>query len=81
MVGTDDLVIHSTGLRLLYRGTVDMDTKRVDSRAEAELFRDTLGLRLSHKPALGAIWKTLRNTKSPARLENPRQTRSTFPSR
>jgi hypothetical protein len=38
---TDDLVVHSTGFRLNYSGTVDGVTKQVDARAEAELLRDT----------------------------------------
>jgi hypothetical protein len=39
-VSSDDLEIHSTGLRLLYRGYITMD-KKLDGRVEADLLRDT----------------------------------------
>jgi hypothetical protein len=39
-VSTDDLEIRSTGVRLLYRGSVTMD-KQIKGRVEADLLRDT----------------------------------------
>ncbi|MGA2749349.1 MAG: hypothetical protein ABSG59_11285 [Verrucomicrobiota bacterium] len=39
-VSTDDLEIHGTGLRLLYRGKVDVQ-KRIHARVEADLLEDT----------------------------------------
>lgn len=39
-VSSDDLEIRSTGVRLLYRGTVTMN-KQINGRAEADLLRDT----------------------------------------
>lgn len=40
IIHTDDLDIRASGMRLRYRGNVDLQA-RVDARAEAELFRDT----------------------------------------
>jgi hypothetical protein len=45
-VSTDDLEIHSTGVRLLYRGAITMN-KQINGRVEADLLRDT--------PLLGTI--------------------------
>jgi hypothetical protein len=39
-VSSDDLEIHSTGVRLLYRGSVTMN-KEINGRVEADLLRDT----------------------------------------
>jgi hypothetical protein len=39
-ISTDNLEIHSTGFRLLYRGTIDSQ-KRLNARLEANLLRDT----------------------------------------
>jgi hypothetical protein len=68
---TDDLVVHSTGFRLNYAGTVNSQTKQIDARAEAELLRDTkvlgpmLSTMLSPLSRLFAykITGTLRNPK------------------
>jgi hypothetical protein len=40
VVATDNLEIHSSGFRLLYRGTVD-SRRRLNARVEANLLRDT----------------------------------------
>ncbi len=40
VISTDDLEIRSSGFRLLYRGTLDTET-RLNARAEADLLRDT----------------------------------------
>jgi hypothetical protein len=40
VLSTDDLDIHSSGFRLLYRGTID-SKKRLNARVEANLLRDT----------------------------------------
>ncbi len=40
VLDTEDLDIHSSGFRLLYRGTVDSQ-KRLNARVEANLLRDT----------------------------------------
>ena len=40
IIHTDNLDIRASGMRLQYRGNVDLQA-RVDARAEAELFRDT----------------------------------------
>ena len=45
VVLTDDLVIHASGMRLNYEGTVDFDT-RINGRMEAQLLRDVPGLGL-----------------------------------
>ncbi|HWD20369.1 MAG TPA: hypothetical protein VHB20_13930 [Verrucomicrobiae bacterium] len=55
VIATDDLVAHSTGFRLLYRGTVDTVDKRMDARVEAEVLRDTRVL----GPLLGALFSPL----------------------
>ena len=43
VVVSDDLVIHASGMRLKYEGTVDFDG-RLNARLEAQLFRNTPGL-------------------------------------
>jgi hypothetical protein len=39
-VSSDDLEVHSTGVRLLYHGTITMN-KQINGRVEADLLRDT----------------------------------------
>lgn len=55
VVATDNLLVHSTGFRLLYRGSVDSLTKQIDGRAEAEMLRDTWGV----GPLLGILFSPL----------------------
>jgi hypothetical protein len=43
VVRTEDLVIHASGMRLNYDGTVDFEG-RINGRMEAQLFRDTPGV-------------------------------------
>jgi hypothetical protein len=45
-VSSDNLEIHSTGVRLLYRGSISMN-KQINGRVEADLLRDT--------PVLGTL--------------------------
>ncbi len=42
VIFTDDLLIHASGMRLNYDGTVDFDT-RINGRVEAEVLRDMPG--------------------------------------
>lgn len=41
VLATDDLKIRSTGFRLLYRGDIDLVSKQINAKAEAELLRNT----------------------------------------
>ena len=43
VIATDDLLIHASGMRLNYDGTIDFDS-RINGRMEAQLLRDMPGL-------------------------------------
>lgn len=53
---TDDLEIHATGYRLLYKGSIGLD-KQVDAKVEAQLLRDTAVLGPILRYALAPLTK------------------------
>jgi hypothetical protein len=53
---TDDLQIHATGYRLLYKGTVGLD-KHIDAKVEAQLLRETAVLGPILRYALAPLTK------------------------